>query len=45
MTLRGCIADGNWIKAPKVQTVGGVKVRRWSDCGIERVHELMKSLQ
>jgi hypothetical protein len=39
-----CIADGNWIKAPKLQTVGGVKVRLWSDRDIERAHQLMKSL-
>ncbi len=45
MTLRRCIADGNWIKAPKPQTVGGVKVRRRSDRDIEPVHKLMKSLQ
>ncbi len=38
MTLRRCIADGNWIKAPKLRTVGGVKVLRWSDRDVERVH-------
>jgi len=45
MTLRRCIADGNWIKAPKLRTVGGVKVLRWSDRDVERVHRLMKSLK
>ncbi len=45
MTLQRCIADGNWIKAPKLQTVGGVKARLWSDRDIERAHQLMKSLQ
>ena len=45
MTLQRCIADGSWIKAPKLQTVGGVKVRLWSDRDIKRVRKLMKSLQ
>jgi len=45
MTLRRCIADGNWINAPKLRTVGGVKVLRWSDRDVERVHKLMKSLK
>jgi len=44
MTLQRCIADGSWIKAPKLQTVGGV-VRLWSDRDIKRVSKLMKSLQ
>ena len=45
MTLQRCIADGNWIKAPKLQTVGRVKVRLWSDRDIKRVRKLMKSLE
>ena len=45
MTLQRCIADGDWIKAPKLQTVGGVKVRLWSDRNIERVRKLMKNLE
>ena len=44
MTLQRCIADGNWIKAPKLKTVSGVKVRLWGDRDIERVRKLMKNL-
>lgn len=44
MTLQRYIADGNWIKAPKLQTVGGVKVRLWSDRDIERARKLMTGI-
>jgi len=42
MTLQRYIADGNWIKAPKLQTVGGVKLRLWTDRDIERAKKLME---
>jgi predicted site-specific integrase-resolvase len=41
MTLQRYIADGNWIKAPKVKQLGKVKARLWSDRDIERARKLM----
>ena len=43
MTLQRYIADGNWIKAPKLQNVGGVRVRLWTDSDIARAKKLMKA--
>jgi predicted site-specific integrase-resolvase len=43
MTLQRYIADGNWIKAPGLQKVGGVRVRLWSDRDIARAKKLMKA--
>jgi predicted site-specific integrase-resolvase len=40
MTLQRYIADGNWIKAPKVKQLGKVKVRLWTDRDIERARKL-----
>ncbi len=40
MTLQRYIADGNWIKAPRVQKVGGVNVRLWTARDIERARKL-----
>ena len=42
MTLQRYIADGNWINAPKLQRIGGVKVRLWTDIDVERAKKLMK---
>jgi predicted site-specific integrase-resolvase len=42
MTLQRYIADGNWIKAPVLQKIGGVKVRLWTARDIERARKLMK---
>jgi predicted site-specific integrase-resolvase len=42
MTLQRYIADGNWIKAPRLQNVGGVKVRLWTDRDVERARKLME---
>ena len=42
MTLQRYIADGNWIKPPSVQTVGGVKVRLWTERDIERARKLIE---
>jgi predicted site-specific integrase-resolvase len=42
MTLQRYIADGNWIKAPALQNVGGVKVRLWTERDIERARKLME---
>jgi predicted site-specific integrase-resolvase len=42
MTLQRYIADGNWIKAPRLQTIGGVKVRLWTARDIERAGRLIK---
>jgi len=42
MTLQRYIAGGNWIKAPVLQNVGGVKVRLWTERDIERARKLMK---
>jgi predicted DNA-binding transcriptional regulator AlpA len=42
MTLQRYIADGNWIKAPKIRQLGNVKVRIWSDRDVERARKLMK---
>ena len=42
MTLQRYIADENWIKAPSVQTVGGVKVRLWTERDIERARKLIE---
>jgi len=41
MTLQRYIADGNWIKAPRVQKVGGVNVRLWTARDIERARKLI----
>jgi hypothetical protein len=43
MTLQRYIADGNWIKAPALQKIGGVRVRLWSDRDIARAKKLMKA--
>jgi hypothetical protein len=42
MTLQRYIADGNWIKAPRLQRVGGIKVRLWTARDVERARKLMK---
>jgi predicted site-specific integrase-resolvase len=42
MTLQRYIADGNWIKAPVLQKIGGVKVRLWTARDIERARKLME---
>lgn len=42
MTLQRYIADGNWIKAPLLQKIGGVKVRLWTPRDIERARKLME---
>jgi predicted site-specific integrase-resolvase len=44
MTLQRYIADGNWIKAPLLQKIGGVKVRLWTPRDIERARKLMEKL-
>ncbi len=41
MTLQRYIADGNWIKAPRLQNVGGVRVRLWTERDIERARKLI----
>jgi predicted DNA-binding transcriptional regulator AlpA len=43
MTLQRYIADGNWIKAPKVKGLGKVKARLWTDRDIERARKLMSA--
>jgi predicted site-specific integrase-resolvase len=42
MTLQRYIADGNWIKAPVLQKIGGVKIRLWTARDIERARKLME---
>ena len=42
MTLQRYIADGNWIKAPALQKIGGVRVRLWTARDIERARKLME---
>jgi len=42
MTLQRYIADANWIKAPRLQKVGGIKVRLWTDRDIGRARKLIK---
>jgi predicted DNA-binding transcriptional regulator AlpA len=42
MTLQRYIADGNWIKAPKVKQLGQVKARLWTDRDVERARKLMR---
>jgi predicted site-specific integrase-resolvase len=42
MTLQRYIADGNWIKAPAVRKVGGVRVRLWTERDVERARKLME---
>ena len=42
MTLQRYIADGNWIKAPKVKQLGQVKARLWSEGDIQRARKLRK---
>jgi len=44
MTLQRYIADGNWIKAPVLQKIGGVKVRLWTARDIKRARKLMEKL-
>jgi predicted site-specific integrase-resolvase len=39
MTLQRYIADGNWITAPRLQNVGGVRVRLWTDRDVERARK------
>lgn len=43
MTLQRYIADGNWIKAPRLQKVGGIKARLWTVRDIARARRLMKA--
>jgi predicted site-specific integrase-resolvase len=43
MTLQRYIADGNWIKAPALQKIGGVKVRLWTERDIQRARKLMEN--
>jgi excisionase family DNA binding protein len=43
MTLQRYIADGNWIKAPKLKRLGKVKARMWTDRDIERARKLRES--
>ena len=43
MTLQRYIADGNWIKAPKVKQLGKVKARLWTDRDIERARKRMET--
>lgn len=45
MTLQRYIAGGNWIKAPKLQTIGGIKVRLWTDRDIQRARKLISKLK
>ena len=42
MTLQRYIADGNWIKAPKVKRLGKVRARLWTAREIERARKLME---
>jgi predicted site-specific integrase-resolvase len=42
MTLQRYIADGNWIKAPRLQKVAGVTVRLWTARDIERARKLIE---
>jgi hypothetical protein len=42
MTLQRYIADGNWIKAPRLQKVGGVIVRLWTARDIERTRKIIE---
>lgn len=42
MTLQRYIGDGNWIKAPRLQKVGGITVRLWTVRDIERARRLME---
>jgi predicted site-specific integrase-resolvase len=42
MTLQRYIVDGNWIKAPRLQKVGGVTVRLWTARDIERARKLIE---
>lgn len=42
MTLQRYIADGNWIKAPRLQKVGGMKARLWTARDIERARKLIE---
>jgi|HubBroStandDraft_6_1064221.scaffolds.fasta_scaffold08260_5 hypothetical protein len=42
MTLQRYIADGNWIKAPRLQKVGGMKARLWTARDVERVRKLIE---
>ena len=41
MTLQRYVADGNWIKAPKVKQLGKVKARIWTDRDIGRARKMM----
>jgi hypothetical protein len=42
MTLQRYIADGNWIKAPRLQKVGGMTARLWTTRDIERARKLIE---
>ena len=42
-TLHAWIRDGK-VKAPKVQTVGGLSVRNWTDRGVARLRREIKNL-
>ena len=42
MTLQRYIADGNWIRAPKLKRLGNVQARLWSERDIQRARKLMK---
>ena len=39
MTLQRYIADGNWIKAPRVKHLGKVKARLWTAADIRRARK------
>ena len=43
MTLQRYIADGNWIRAPRVKQLGKVKARLWTDRDIERARKRMET--
>jgi len=43
MTLQRYIADGNWIKAPRLQRIGGIKARIWTTRDIARARRMMKA--
>jgi transposase len=42
MTLQRYIADGNWIKAPKLKELGQMKARLWTDRDVERARKLIE---
>lgn len=45
MTLQRYIADANWIKAPRLQRVGGVRIRLWTNFDIQRARRLIEKVQ